>query len=323
MATWSCSLKGSSSFVDYDIKERKDCKWVGENEKKRKNRCKKKYKGQRLSVWCPKACYMPELSTVPASHSVTYSCKFTNMWSSENHPVNYPGNNAHWSPPVIAAHSKKYTMWKPGKLASEGVGIVAETGSPGTLQEEVGAAREDIKAGDVITGDIQFNSDQQEQTLPDIALTPWFDMMSSITMVAPSPDWYTGFYNVNPVDPKKMVWYKSFEIATYPWDAGTDVGDNFDSNNQAEDPRVPIQQLTEGVVLNPDKAEVLAMATWSCTLNDSSSCVNNDTAMKGPEKLCNWVGDKDEKFIKKTCKKEYLGRPYSVWCPLACKVCTE
>mmetsp|Transcript_52644 Transcript_52644/g.58828 ORF Transcript_52644/g.58828 Transcript_52644/m.58828 type:complete len:86 (+) Transcript_52644:385-642(+) len=66
------------------------------------------------------------LSTVPASHSVTYSCKFNNMWSSENHPINYPGNDAHWSAPVLAAHSKKYKMWKPGKLASDGVKIVAE-----------------------------------------------------------------------------------------------------------------------------------------------------------------------------------------------------
>jgi len=267
------------------------------------------------------------LSTVPASHSVTYSCTFTNTWSSENHPFNYPGNDAHWSPPVVAAHGNKYTMWKPGELASNGVKIVAETGSPGTLKEEVGDAMQKNKAGDVINGKVQFNNKQQDQTLPDITLTPWFDMMSSITMIAPSPDWYSGFYNVNPVDQSSMVWYESFEIATYPWDAGTEEGDNFDLNNPAQDPRDPILQLTKetvpdnGVLLNLDGTEVLAMATWSCSLKGSSSCVNSDDAMKlKTKKSCNWA-DKNNNKRGKRCQKKYKGRPLSEWCPKACRVC--
>mmetsp|Transcript_50438 Transcript_50438/g.57114 ORF Transcript_50438/g.57114 Transcript_50438/m.57114 type:complete len:278 (-) Transcript_50438:233-1066(-) len=267
------------------------------------------------------------LSAVPASHSVTYSCTFTNTWSSENHPFNYPGS-AHWSPPVIAAHGNKYTMWKPGEMASNGVKIVAETGSPGTLKVEVDDAMQENKAGDVINGGVQFNRDTQEQMLPDIALTPWFDMMSSITMVAPSPDWYTGFYNVKPVDPSSMVWYESFEIPTYPWDAGTDEGDDFNSSNQAQDPRVPILQLTKntvpenGVLLNPEKTEVLPMATWSCSLKGSSSCNNYDNVMKGKtNKNCNWVDKNKKKKREKRCQKKYKGLPLSEWCPKACRVC--
>jgi len=273
--------------------------------------------------------YSPVLSTVPASHSVTYSCKFTNKWSSESHPVNYPGN-AHWSPPVVAAHGKKYTMWKPDELASDGVKIVAETGSPGTLKKEVGDAGMKNKAGDVITGKLQFINNKQEQTLPDIALTPWFDMMSSITMVAPSPDWYSGFYKVNPVDQSSMVWYESFEIVTYPWDAGTDKGDDYGSNNLAQNPPVPILQLNKdtvpsnGVLLNSDGTEVLPMATWSCTLKEnSSSCVNSDKVMKGgvAKKNCNWAGSKRKNKREKRCQKKFKGRPLSDWCPKACKVC--
>jgi len=274
----------------------------------------------------------PVSSTVPASHSVTYSCKFTNTWSSETHPVNYP-NNAHWSPPVIAAHGNKYTMWKPGNRASKGVKIVAETGSTGTLKKKIGVAMEKNKAGDVITGKLQFNSDTQEQTLPDIALTPWFDMMSSITMVAPSPDWYTGFYNVNPVGPidqNSITWYKSFDIVTYPWDAGTDEGDDYVSSNQKQKPRVPILQLTEdtvpedGVLLNPEKMEVLPMARWSCTLKDSSSCVDYDKVImeRKANRDCTWAGaGENENKRKKRCQKKYRGRSVSDWCPKACNVC--
>lgn len=251
------------------------------------------------------------LSTVPKSHSVTYSCRFTNKWSSESHPVNYP-ENAHWSAPVVAAHSRKYTMWKEDRLASDGVKIVAETGDPGTLQEEVGEARNKNEAGDVITGDVQYNSDQQEQILDDIAMTPWFNKLSSITMVGPSSDWYTGFYNMNPVDKSSKVWYESFEIATYPWDAGTDKGD---------DARVPIQQLTNNTV------PVLAMALWSCTLTGNSSCVNNDNAMKGNgknRKDCYWAGEENVHMRTTHCESyRYKRRHWKVWCPLACRECTE
>ena len=64
-------------------------------------------------------------STVPASHSVTYSCTMNNNWSAENHPIDYP-QSAHWSPPIIAAHSRKYNMWKSGELATKGVENIAE-----------------------------------------------------------------------------------------------------------------------------------------------------------------------------------------------------
>ena len=67
-------------------------------------------------------------STVPASHSVTYSCMLTNQWSKANHPVNYDSvsGSAHWSPPVLAAHGTDYTMWAPNTMASKGVENVAE-----------------------------------------------------------------------------------------------------------------------------------------------------------------------------------------------------
>ena len=65
-------------------------------------------------------------STVPISNSVTYSCTFKNNWSAENHPVGYPGDMAHWSPPVVVSHNDRYSMWAPGDLASLGVETVAE-----------------------------------------------------------------------------------------------------------------------------------------------------------------------------------------------------
>ena len=214
-------------------------------------------------------------STVPAMHTVTYSCTFTNNWSGANHPVNYP-SNAHWSPPVIAAHSRRYTMWEPNTLAMEGVKLVAETGGTSTLLSEIETAQEKRVAGDMVKGDVTFNREIQSQIFSDITLTPVFDRMSSITMIAPSPDWFTGFYNINPVDKSSKFWLKSFEVVTYPWDAGTKKGNTFSGDNSAENPHVPISQFTKdtvpntGVLSNSERTEVLPMATWSFTL--TSNC---------------------------------------------------
>jgi len=267
-------------------------------------------------------------STVPASHSVTYSCTMNNNWSAVNHPVNYP-SSAHWSPPIIAAHSKKYSVWTPDKLATQGVKNVAETGSTSQLKREIGAAQESDTAGDFVQGSVTFNSSTQSQTFADIMLTPWFDMMSSISMVAPSPDWFTGFYDVRPIDDNSMVWLESFEIATYPWDAGTETGDNYSISNPAEDPKVPILRLTKdtvpdnGVLLNSDGTEVLPMATWTCTLK-ANSCADHDNVMSRKSKRnCDWVGKaRKPTRRKRRCNRRYMGRRLRDYCPDACGMCS-
>ena len=65
-----------------------------------------------------------EMSTVPMSHSVSYSCTFKNKWSPSRQPVGYPFD-AHWSPPVIAAHGR-WRMWARNRNATDGVVQVAE-----------------------------------------------------------------------------------------------------------------------------------------------------------------------------------------------------
>jgi hypothetical protein len=257
------------------------------------------------------------LSTVPASHSVSYSCTFTNNWSADNHSK-YPGS-AHWSPPVIAAHGKKYSMWEPGVLATKGVENVAETGSTSKLIDEIEDAQEDDFVGEYVKGGVTFNSDTQSQIFDDIVLTPWFNTMSSITMIAPSPDWYTGFYDIKPIDKSSDVWYQSFKVETFPWDAGT-----------VELPQRDIIELTKntipenGSLLNPDGGKVLPMATWSCNLVSESCSDHDNVAVKGNSKKdCDWAGKPSKQKKKdKRCKKKYLGRKLaSAWCPQACGTC--
>jgi hypothetical protein len=67
-------------------------------------------------------------SNVPSTETAEFSCQFQNLWSGTRHPRLYPSDDAHWSPPVVAAHGLDYQMWAPGGLASSGVESVAEVG---------------------------------------------------------------------------------------------------------------------------------------------------------------------------------------------------
>jgi hypothetical protein len=72
--------------------------------------------------------------------------------------------------------------------------------------------------------------------------------ISSISMSAPSPDWFTGFYNFPLINDSSDTWYESFEIESYPWDAGTDSGDTYLADNRPIDLPLWIYQLTADTV---------------------------------------------------------------------------
>ena len=57
-----------------------------------------------------------------------YTLTFNARWSNETHPSPVFPMNAMFSPLIGATHNTYYEMWRRGKMASEGVQIVAETG---------------------------------------------------------------------------------------------------------------------------------------------------------------------------------------------------
>jgi len=214
-----------------------------------------------------------QTSSIPISDMAEYSCIFQNQWSGVRHPNLYPAD-AHWSPPVLAAHNENYQKWAPGGTATSGVEIVAESGNRFTLEGELSAAIPDT--GDVVNGFTTFNRQQQMQTLPTLSMDSNHLYMSSISMVAPSPDWFTGFYNFLVMDTGTNTWLSSFVLATYPFDAGTETGDRYQFSNPEESPQQVIEEFTvdnarsTGVFVSRDGSTVLPVALWECTLLNSS-----------------------------------------------------
>ena len=299
-------------------------------------------------------------SNLPSTSDATYSCKFTNRWSGARHPVMYP-SDAHWSWPMLVSHNENYEMWSPGSFATLGVEKVAEVRYvlrsilkmsfleiPDTivakrfrLYEQTGSTHDIINeiqgagsaTGDYVRGRVTFNSDTQEQTFDSIIMSSNVPLLSTITMIADSPDWFSGFYDFNTVA-ESGFWYRSFAIDTYPWDAGTEKGKKYKLNNQAEDPHLPIIQFTvdtvpsNGIFLSPDETTVLPVATWTCELENEPvspvtpapvsspsqdpSCEDADSFQhKNKTRDCSWVAKKS----KNRCRK------FSEHCPVTCNTC--
>ena len=216
------------------------------------------------------------------TNDATYFCALNNKWSGETHPVLYDGieSTAHWSSPVLVTHAPSYQLWADGELASPGVERVAEMGATDTIRNEILSAQTSGLVGDWDIGMDQFNDLDRSQTFGELLLTPDFPFLSSITMMAPSSDWFTGIPGFSPIDKIDGVWYEFFEVATYPWDAGTETGNAYSLNNGAEDPHKPISQLTvdtvpeNDILLDPSGKTVLPVATWSCLLQEKD--INNN-----------------------------------------------
>ena len=230
-------------------------------------------------------------STIPTSKEVAFTCTFQNNWSGANHPRLYPTATAHWSPPVLATHNSGYKMWIPRGLASPGVESVAETGATTTLVNEIASAGSTIRSS--VQGVAQFNNMQQQQVLPSITADASHRMMSSITMIAPSPDWFSGFYDFRLFNPATGTWWSNFTLNTFPFDAGTEKGTGYEIDNEAENPPLRIRRFTArspldtGVFLSPDQSRVMHVATWKCRLQTSAStCLRKSTACSRNTECC-------------------------------------
>ena len=230
------------------------------------------------------------ISLVPSSLSANgnnaiYSCTLTNLWSEATHPVLYDSirATAHWSPPILAAHGESFSLWVPNTVASPSIEMVAEMGVTSPLRQEIVEAQGLGLAGDFSIGTDQFNAFDEPQIFDDLELTPELPFVSTISMIAPSPDWISGISSFRPVDAVDGVWYEFFEVATYPWDAGTEMGDTYSLSNAAQVPPNPITRLTvdtvpeNGIFLNPSGTAVLPVALWSCTLRqDEPETISTD-----------------------------------------------
>ena len=173
-----------------------------------------------------------------ATQTATYRVRFEATWSPATHPGAFPGG-AHFSPLVGATHGPGVTFWQPGGLATPGIETMAETGGTGPLNAEVNGAIGAGTAGSLLSGPSLFGL--PAATVDTFVIDQDFPLVTLVTMIAPSPDWFVGVHGLELFEDGN--WVESKVVELMPYDAGTDSGLNFNSVNADTNPQEPIAVL--------------------------------------------------------------------------------
>ena len=176
--------------------------------------------------------------TDPAPTEARYRVTFAATWSAATHPRNFP-RNPHFSGLVGATHGD-IRIWQSGKVASDGMELMAETGGKSRLLSEIaqlierGSAHSSLSGGGLSTSPATVSLE-----FTAVSSHPFVTLVS---MLAPSPDWFVGVSALPLME--DGAWRARAEVDLSLYDAGTDDGAVFGAANADSDPAEPIAALT-------------------------------------------------------------------------------
>jgi hypothetical protein len=191
----------------------------------------------------------PVLPAVPSptpnpAAAARYRVTFEASWSASSHPTDIP-RNPHFSRLIGGTHKSTVKFWESGSLASEGVRLMAEQGRTTPLDTEVEAAIAAGQAQRVLVGDGIDRS--PDRVVLDFEISRDFSLVTLVSMLAPSPDWFVGVSGVNLIE--NGDWVPEKVVVLQPWDAGTDSGATFSSADLRTSPAEPIHLIGTGPLL--------------------------------------------------------------------------
>jgi hypothetical protein len=200
--------------------------------------------GRRWTMWAAGAlggvlALLLAGSVVAATPKARYRVTFRATWSAQTHPLNFPAS-AHFSNLVGGTHDAGAQFWAPGQLASQGIKDMAERGLTAPLASEVTT---EIGAGDadaVLLGGNIASSPGTTSFEFDVASA--FPLVTLVSMIAPSPDWFVGVHDLALL--QNGEWVPHLVVPLHGYDAGTDSGTDYTSPNQVTNPPQPIALLT-------------------------------------------------------------------------------
>jgi hypothetical protein len=180
-------------------------------------------------------------SNVDASSDAVYKVSFTADWNGTDFPTNFPGG-AHFSGLIGATHSDTVSFWDSGVAASAGVQQVAETGGKSIFKTEIAAVQASGEADFLLDGNGIGSSPGNVSY--EFSINQTFSLVTLISMVAPSPDWFVGAHDLDLYDAVKDEWIEEITVDLEVYDAGTDSGERFKSDNASEGTAKNIALLT-------------------------------------------------------------------------------
>jgi hypothetical protein len=168
-------------------------------------------------------------------NTAEYKVTFQSTWSEDTHPDDFP-SNPHFSGLIGASHNDNVNFWRDGELASLGIKNMAETGSKSPLNKEIFISFLKKSTFQLLSGDIMQSSPGFVNLT--IKVSQDYPLVTLVSMIAPSPDWFVGVDSLNLFENGEFV-DKKTEIL-YAYDAGTDSGTNYTSPNEPTNPFEPI-----------------------------------------------------------------------------------
>jgi len=282
-------------------------------------------------------------------NATKYYCVFRGTWNKDDHPNDYP-ELARFDPPLMFSHTKAYTPFLKNREANQGVEVIAEVrynvwgsfcthkrklqeGFTSTFKDMIRSAGNEVHDYEETQG--FYLKKKQEKNfayLPPLTVTSKHTFISGMAGIDPSPDWFTGFYLFDTIDPYSRKFWSEFKIHSYPWDAGTDAGETYLSNDYELERQEGVRRFTpenapNGVFVSPLGDEVLPTAEWQCILHscpiENPDCVKEDwppsngcDILKFPE--CNSACDPKADSICEQCKRQSNSDPKELYFPNCC-----
>ena len=170
-----------------------------------------------------------------ATYRVTFEGKFTASALASG--VSVPSGE-HFTTLIGAVHNDSVTFWSSGGTASAGVEQVAELGNTATFTSEIKA---NMNAVAVIEKSLP--SGGTPTATVDLTVTTAHPLVTLLTMIAPSPDWFVGVSGLSLRNATDDGWLASHTVDLFPYDAGTEEGTEFSLSNAATSPQGTITSI--------------------------------------------------------------------------------
>ena len=201
--------------------------------------------------------------------SVQYKVVFSTIWSSSTFATNFP-SSPHFSPLVGMTHNAQTELWPSGGLATPGMEDMAETGATSILRSELEAKKQQGSVENIIQGSSFFLPTTSIEVT--ITVTKDFPLLSLVSMIAPSPDWFVGAKNIELLE--NDLWKESVTVQLLSYDAGTDDGLQYQSANDDSNPQGNIVRLDSNAT-DTDFADGVHRDTQAALGNFTITLLNN------------------------------------------------
>jgi len=205
-----------------------------------------------------------------AQSTAIYEVTFNSTWNAAEHTL-IPSSD-HYSNLVGATHSNENEYFQLGQNASTGIKNMAESGSNSALMNEV---QNSSNTKEWFNSSFSpNNAPNGKATITNIEVDEDKHLLTLVSMIAPSPDWFIAINSLNLRNDSNTAWKQSFTVDVFVYDAGTDSGSNYNSGNAPTSPQETIFMIN-GAPFNGNKVGEMVVTFKSSTLSTPAFEIND------------------------------------------------